>query len=82
MMLADDRRVLPPGGNWLTNDGARDLAAAIRGYWLSRGYLGIKVSVEPVVIAIGKENSVRIFTVRSNIGHNGYPPAGFDWAAL
>lgn len=61
-----------------TRDGARHLADIIIAHWTSRGYPGIraKAILEPgYQLSRRHSYSEPSYTVRSNIGPYGYPPA-------
>jgi hypothetical protein len=61
-------------GNMISEHGAQRLASRIRDYWVGCGYLGIVA--EPVVLvhAVGSRNRRLIWSVRTNIGPDGFPP--------
>jgi hypothetical protein len=58
--------------DWSTSDGARELAARIRGYWLERGYDNVFTEVH--MSGLSSCNRHRsVYGVTSNM-KNGYPP--------
>jgi hypothetical protein len=51
-------------------DGAKELAGRIKRHWRERGYLGIRTWLTQ----ISHYRDEVLYCVRSNIGHNGFPP--------
>jgi hypothetical protein len=61
-------------GDMINERGAERLASRIREHWIGRGYLGIVA--EPVVLVdrFGTRSRRLIWSVRTNIGPDGFPP--------
>ena len=62
------------GGAMINERGAEQLASRIREYWIGRGYLGILAEPVVVVDRFRSRNRHWIWSVRTNIGPDGFPP--------
>ena len=58
----------------ISERGAEQLASRIREYWIGRGYLGIVAEPVVVVDRFHSRNRHWIWSVRTNIGPDGFPP--------
>lgn len=59
-----------------SKSGASIIAASITSYWRGRGYPSIKAWIEPTSFEDPSLYPEQTYTIKSNIGPNGFPPRG------